>query len=48
MSYQQYQQTSSYKIVLETILDNLSWEYIFFYVIIKVVTFVLSKLELNW
>ena len=43
LSCQQYQQTSSYKNVLDTILDKLCWNYFFYYVIIGVVTFVLSK-----
>ena len=43
MSCQQYQQTSSYKNVLDTILDKLCCNYFFYYVIIGVVTFVLSK-----
>ena len=48
LSCQLYQQTSSYKNVFDTILDKLCWNYFFHYIVIGVVTFVLSKPERNW
>jgi hypothetical protein len=48
LSSRLYRQTSSYKNVLYTILDNLCWDVIIFYVIRKVVTFMFSKPERHW